>query len=1054
MQIYSIISEDNLKKYGTESEKVLSVIINQYSDRTHFIYEILQNAEDVGAEHIKFHLTKEALEVYHNGRPFDEKDIIGVCGIANGTKDDGTRIGHFGIGFKSVYCYTDIPQIYSDKYHFQIKNQLFPEEIAGKKGLSAEETCIILPFNKAEVKSSTAFNEIKEALTRKITADSILMLNNIEHVYIDIDGFGKKIEIDKIKNQISSLDNGKVFSLGVSTVFTSDEGKEEAFDKDYLFFSDNNKETSVVVYAVGGSDGKLLLPIKNAKIYAFFPTAREAHQNFYIHAPFDTTPARDNFKEGEEYGKHNLDLISNICDLITDSLIWMRDHGYLSLRGLNTVFPIYEYEDTDLLYGLYENSIAIINSGVELLPTNIPGVYKAIENICVPQYAVIVDVFSDDDLHQLIDRRKSWLAKEISLDAYSQLRKFLNDNFKLTTLGWSHLVIKMTAPYLERKDLVWMERLMEHIESYCIRKSSDRNYLDVSGIPLVRTSEQKQICACDSNGHYLVYLNNHSVATYKIDQSFLNSESIKRFYRNALQIPDYDVVRQSIDTILPRYSTRQVQRTIDENIEDLKTLKDAVSVNPELKEMIADKYVVTDGNSWYQPGELYIRSDELRSGYSLMKGIINFKYLSDAYYGGSSFSVKLDDEFFRRIGCNSTIRVVQASKNDYLNAVQKYIGMKERGNLYAKIFSKTYQSQKLNWGFNYERFNELFREMDYKKSLRIARFLNANFTKFDIQGRIDGANDMHFSGKSLESAVIYTMIGLILCFEKWIYIKGNDTPYSPLEVDRHDLRAEYLQCKRLIENLPFKEVKNALIDYLSQNIDNETDLELVKRYLANPEALIKAANAMAKSEAREEAKRGKSSSIRDLIQNADKAQSDGRMASNDFEVNPISETGKRKREENLDKILAESMNQEVYVAKGLQFASRTSNEEERQFLLSEYSGSCQICGKQIIKHNGEEYFEAINVIKFSSMNANLARTSKLGWNSLCLCPNCAAEYNYCSKRISSIYDQVMRKDALPGSDTPIGIEIELPEGERRTILYSPRHFIALKEAFKIFTKQS
>lgn len=1053
MQIYKKISADNLRKYGTEYEKVLRIIINQYSDRTHFIYEILQNAEDVGAEHIRFHLTKESLEVYHNGRPFDDKDIDGVCGIANGTKDDGTRIGHFGIGFKSVYCYTDMPQIFSGGYHFRIRNQLFPEEIEALKGLPAEETCIILPFNKEEVTPGIAFSEIKEALTRKITAESILMLNDIKHIYIDIDDFGQTIEISKIKNEIGRLDNGRVYSLGVSTIFISDGVTQDEIDKDYLFFSDNNKESSAVVYKVGGSDGRSLLPIKNAKVYAFFPTAREAHQNFYIHAPFDTTPARDNFKEGEEYGKHNLNLIANVCDLITDSLIWMRDHGYLSLRGLNTVFPIYEYEKTDLLYGLYENSIAIINSGVELLPTNTQGDFKAIENICVPQYAVIVDVFSDDDLHQLIDRRKSWLAKEISQEAYLPLRRFLNANFKLETLGWASLVLKMTAPYLERKDIDWMERLMEHIESYCIKRAGNVRNLDVTGIPLVRTAERRQICACDSGGHFVVYLNNHSIAKYKIDESFLKNESIKRFYRNALGIPEYDVVREAVDTILPMYRTRNAQRTIDENIEDLKILKDALYVNDSIKEMIADKYVVTDGSEWYQPSELYIRSDDIRSGYSLMEGIIDFKYISDAYFSGTPFSVKLDAEFFRRIGCNAMIRTLKTSQTEYLNAVQKYIGPKERRNLQDRVFSKAYQSEKLNWAFNYEGFSKLFSNMTLAKSIKIARFLNSNTMKFDIQGQIDGADDRHFSGKNVDSAIAYTMIGLLLSFEKWIYIKGDEEPHAPVDIDRHDLRYDYRQVKRVLDILPFKEVKNALIDYLAANIEDENDLELVKRYLGNTDALVKAASAMAKSEAREEAKKGKAKTIEDLIRNADKHQQDTAKPLNGLEVNPISETGKRKREENLDRILAESMNEEVYVAKGLQFASRTSNEEERQFLLAEYSGSCQICGKQIIKHDGDEYFEAINVIKFSSMNANLARSSKLGWNSLCLCPNCAAEYNYCSKKISSIYEQVMAKDAVPGSDIPIGIEIELPEGTRRTIHYSPRHFIALKEAFRIFTEQ-
>lgn len=162
MELYANIGRQNRTKYGTEFEKVLRIVINQYSDRTHFIYEILQNAEDADAKHIRFSLERDRLLVFHNGRPFNEKDIEGVCGIASGTKEDGTRIGHFGIGFKSVYCYTERPYIYSGKYHFAIKNQLFPEEVSAMSGLPDTETCIVIPFNREDVSGAVAFAEIRD----------------------------------------------------------------------------------------------------------------------------------------------------------------------------------------------------------------------------------------------------------------------------------------------------------------------------------------------------------------------------------------------------------------------------------------------------------------------------------------------------------------------------------------------------------------------------------------------------------------------------------------------------------------------------------------------------------------------------------------------------------------------------------------------------------------------------------------------------------------------------------------------------------------------------
>ena len=919
--------------------------------------------------------------------------------------------------------------------------------------LPQEVTCMVLPFNREDVSEDIAFEEIKEALIHKITADSILMLDNIDTVNIEADGYNEKITYKKIKNRIEKLDNCLVYALGMSTIVSKKNGSEATTDNDYLLFSDNKTESSAIVFQVGGKDGKRLIPIKNSKVYAYFPTAREAHQNFYIHAPFDTTPARDNFKEGAEYGKHNLKLIDNICDLITDSLMWMRDNGYLSISGFNTVFPIYEYDRNDILRGIYENSVDIINSGFELLPTNQPGLYKAIDDICVPQASVIVDVFSDNDLHQLIGRNKYWLAKEISTEAFAELRRFLSNNFKLQTLDWPALVQKLTGTFLEKKNVEWMERLMARIESYCIRRTSfDSHYLNVTKIPFVRTSSGKQICARDEDGRLQVYLNNHNIARFRIAENFISNETIRSFYRNALLIPEYNVEQETVEKILPNYLSRNVERSIQQNIEDLKTIKDAIYVNPSLVDIhLADKYIVTDGEKWYRPSELYIRSGDVRNGFSLLRGIKDFKYLSEAYFDDTVLNIKLDIDFFKRIGCNSTIREMHASKSDYLKSVEKYLGRKQKDEYYSKFFSKTYISQKINWDFYYEGFPEVFRSMSFKKSIDIARFLNSNIMKFDIQGEIVAADDQHFSGRNVDSVVAYTMLGLYLSFEKWIYINGNEEPQRPIDIDKNDLRPEYQAVKRVIGILPFKEVKNALMDYLEANIKGN-DLELVKRYISNPEKLVKVAEAMAKNEAREEAKKGKSKSIVDLIQNADKAQQPTSNKSDVFEVAPISEQGKMKREANLDRILAESLDQEIYLARGLQFASRVSNAEEKQFLLSEYDGRCQICGKQIIKHDGSEYFEAINVIKFSDLSAKLAKSSRLGWNSLCLCPNCAAEYNYCSKRISSIYDQIISTEVEPGSDDPIEIYIELPEGVSRTIHYSPRHFIALKEAIKIFTK--
>ena len=71
----------------------------------HFVYEILQNADDAGASEIDFVLGPTELIVEHNGKAFDERDVRAISYFGKG-KTDVTAIGRFGLGFKSVFAYT------------------------------------------------------------------------------------------------------------------------------------------------------------------------------------------------------------------------------------------------------------------------------------------------------------------------------------------------------------------------------------------------------------------------------------------------------------------------------------------------------------------------------------------------------------------------------------------------------------------------------------------------------------------------------------------------------------------------------------------------------------------------------------------------------------------------------------------------------------------------------------------------------------------------------------------------------------------------------------
>ena len=78
---YATIRDENIARYGWDTA-VLDLLGQLYSERTHFIFELIQNAEDAGATELGFELFGDRLEVRHDGRPFTEADVRGCAPAA------------------------------------------------------------------------------------------------------------------------------------------------------------------------------------------------------------------------------------------------------------------------------------------------------------------------------------------------------------------------------------------------------------------------------------------------------------------------------------------------------------------------------------------------------------------------------------------------------------------------------------------------------------------------------------------------------------------------------------------------------------------------------------------------------------------------------------------------------------------------------------------------------------------------------------------------------------------------------------------------------------
>ncbi|HNR30496.1 MAG TPA: hypothetical protein PKI11_06380, partial [Candidatus Hydrogenedentes bacterium] len=143
------------------------LLTDLYPDNAHFIYELLQNAEDARAQEVRFILHEDRIEFEHDGeRLFSIDNVDAITSIGFSTKrDDATSIGQFGVGFKAVFAYTETPEVESGEFHFRIRDMVVPEPNGRSRSqLGDKQTRFILPFDNHKKGPEQAKGEIERLL--------------------------------------------------------------------------------------------------------------------------------------------------------------------------------------------------------------------------------------------------------------------------------------------------------------------------------------------------------------------------------------------------------------------------------------------------------------------------------------------------------------------------------------------------------------------------------------------------------------------------------------------------------------------------------------------------------------------------------------------------------------------------------------------------------------------------------------------------------------------------------------------------------------------------
>lgn len=323
---------------ANKGEVNLDIFEDFYPDRAHFVYELLQNAEDAGATQVTFTLKRDRLVCEHDGRrAFTEADVTAITGIHNSTKDKAPdRIGKFGVGFKSVFVYTQSPTIRSGEFSFRIVEMILPETIAPDPSIG-NRTRFEFPFDNPKKPQQEAHAEIAAGLN-DLDETTLLFLSSLQTIKWKIDD-GDSGEVLRHAHSESHFE-----ILKQSDGTTTASSHFLKFDQSVSDLSTHRVAAAFPLGFLAGvrqfEPGKPLaeqmriVPASQGRVAVFFTAAKETSGLlFHLHGPFVPELSRASIKETSA----NEPLFEQLAELCGQALHKIKDLGLLTPEFLEVL---------------------------------------------------------------------------------------------------------------------------------------------------------------------------------------------------------------------------------------------------------------------------------------------------------------------------------------------------------------------------------------------------------------------------------------------------------------------------------------------------------------------------------------------------------------------------------------------------------------------------------------------------------------------------------------------------------------------------------------------
>lgn len=1050
---YEKIRNENIEEYG-KGTRHLAFLGRLYTDRTHFIFELLQNAEDAKATKIQFKLFEDRLEVFHDGRLFNERDVRGICGVGEGTKwEDLTQIGKFGIGFKSVYAYTINPEIHSGHDHFRIEHYVRPYPVAAKDAGDRFTTLFIFTFNQGEVSANIACSEIGIRL-RNLNVTTLLFLRNIAEIeYILPDQTkGAYVRDAKVRNSARQV-----------TVVGQNVEVEESqtwliFERPIQIQGSNSKQVFVEVgFQIeynNKNSTEAIKKIPKSPLIVYFPTEKDTRFGFLIQGPYRTTPSRDNISPYDDWNRF---LVKETAQLLSDSLFELRSLNLLTVATFQTLpIRMSEFPPDGMFYPIVD-AVRQTLMTKDLLPAD-DGSFISASTAKIARGSDLRELLKAELLSQLFKSQIAvkWLSREITQDRTPDLHSYLNQELGVEEITAESFARKISEGFLIEQTDRWVVEFYKFLSSRKdLWKPRKGEYWreEPEGIlrskPIIRLQNGSHVSPfTDKKPNAYLAKNEEAVEYPVVKISIAQDEDAYKFLKHNLEIPELDIVEVVLEKIIGKYVVKNLSGlSLSEHLEDIELIKKAYSTDSQtkkmrLKEKLSGTSFVfaynpqTNKRFFKKPSEIYLSTHDL-----------------DVYFSGNievGFPVSEYNQDFLKVlkdlGSNEKVRVTKRSETMYSRyvTIADTHGWHERG---LNGFDPDIEVDGLE--------NALISPTLQKTAFIWNSILLPN--KDCIYGVVESSSRQNFMWSSRTNKYS-SHFGALLVNAAWLPDSRGDM-HKPDEITLDDLPSEFQRDESLAgiflkKNLPpeidTEEIENpheTALNLLSGgDIQKKMRIELfASASEEDQEKLIKLLSPESSQEPM--------ISFNEGLQNLDRVQKGTSIHEADNEEkSSVSDV-----EGYLNKIkdeIDEQVEEHKSVPQKKKFSvvkESSSNAEARFFLYEEYKGHCQITGNTFPKAarntDGESlnYFEACCLLPYR--NADYLNNAG---NMMCVSADALAKLKHASVigLSEGIKEAIKVFKENSQNTTSVSVKFRLA-GEECSITWSQRHFMRLVALYEI-----